>query len=54
MEVGRLFGLVIAVILFNCCMILAQQPDFSYPPVIDEYSQKASFSSKEVKCLGEY
>lgn len=50
MEVGHLFGLVIAVVLFNCCTVLAQA-DFSYPPVLDE-TQKPTFDSREVKCLG--
>lgn len=53
MEIGHFVGVAIAVVLLNCCAVLAQE-DFSYPPVIDEYSKKASFSSREVKCLGEY
>lgn len=52
MEVGRLLVLVIALVLFNCCMVIGQA-DFSYPPVLDE-TQKPSFDSREVKCLGKY
>lgn len=53
MEIGHFVGVAIALVLLNCCAVLAQE-DFSYPPVIDEYSKKASFSSREVKCLGEH
>lgn len=52
MEVGRLLVVVIALVLFNCCIVTAQA-DFSYPPVLDE-TQKPSFESREVKCLGWY